>query len=74
MENDIKKFELIWEHPEYHSQLFEFKNPKSFLLEANFKVMKKQPTQKYYWVKFLFEEKHIPVCEEIKRFKKIFNQ
>ena len=62
---EFDNLQLIWKHEEYKNTIHEFKNPESFLLESHFKVMKKQPNEKNYCVKILFEEKHIPVCEGI---------
>ena len=75
MEINFANLELIWQHPEYYNTLYEFKNPESFLLEGHFKVMKKQPKEKDYCVKILFEEKHMAVCEGLeKELKKTFHK
>ena len=53
---NFDNLKLIWKCSKYYNALYEFKNPKSFLLEAHFKVIKKQSKQKITALEFCLKK------------------
>ena len=64
--DDETKFKLLFRVPEYHRSFYEFIKPKTFRINANFRIYKRQEKDKIFKVRIKLEEKHLSILEELK--------